>query len=56
LEGLEMGTSEKKKREKEKRRGGGGNDGEIRLEALGTKERETDVFLGGVLAGRESEK
>ncbi|GMY35012.1 hypothetical protein FCV25MIE_30254 [Fagus crenata] len=51
LEGLEMGTSEKKKR-----RGGGGNDGEIRLEALGTEERETDVFLGGVLVGRESEK
>ena len=46
-----MGTSKKKKR-----RGGGGNDGEIRLEALGTEERETDVFLGGVLVGRKSEK
>ena len=36
-----MGTSEKKK-EKKKRRGGGGggNDGEIRLEVLGTEERE----------------
>ena len=46
-----MGTSKKKKR-----RGGGGNDGEIRLEVLGTEERETDVFLGGVLVGRKSEK
>jgi hypothetical protein len=46
-----MGTSEKKKR-----RGGGGNDGEIKLEALGTDERKTDVFLGEVLAERESEK